>query len=308
MKNTLFLVSLLAIIYSCNQPQSGKSASISVSIDSLKAGIPVFYDIRLKQYNDFVSKLDTSKPESATLAANKFAELFKPTEKELCDSALYIFEKLYASVAAAVNDKVMREPTEGLEYYLQIDKSANIPKPSQKDKALYQSLTANGFKLCMAEGSIYVDVDREFVKTKFAGWVSPTMNTYLEQVRKENKQEYADDGGLAITPTELSDRLAWWDVFNKANPSFLFKEDVSRLKNTYLATILHGMDNTPLLDETSLKINADFEAAYKHILKAYPNTDAVALIKPYYEALSKKDTAKSHSILQDYVNKGYISY
>jgi hypothetical protein len=306
MKNSLIILVFLVLVCGCKQPSNNASV---VGDSGSSTGTLVFYDARLREYDAFTAKLDSTKPESSTLAINKFTSLFKNSEKELCDSAYYIFEVFYSKLGSTITNQYMTEgSTEKYEYFLMEPKPTNVVKPSAQDVAFYQSLLANGFKLQMTDGFIYIDQDRDFVTKHFSNYVSVAMNTYQTQFAKENKEIYSDDGGLLITPTQLSERLAWWDGFIVTNPKFIFNNEAKMLKVAYLTSLLRGLDNTPIIDQTTLKINEDYEAAFKSLKVNHPNTDATNLAMSYYQLLSKKDTAQSNALLANYLAKGYISY
>ena len=130
------------------------------------------------------------------------------------------------------------------------------------------------------------------------------MEKYLVQVNKENEEGFIDDAGLLITPLHLSKRVLWWENFLREHPQFVFTEEIKQKQKGNLTFLLEGIDNTPLFDYQSKRLSENYKEAFEHVLKNHPQSSTAEVIKPYFEALQKKDTKTVTALLKQYKTAG----
>jgi hypothetical protein len=165
-----------------------------------------------------------------------------------------------------------------------------------------ENLRKNGYDISMTESTSYVEEDRDYIKVNFYSALSPRMVVYLEQLNKENKEGYCDDGSIMIGNTELIDRIVWWENFNKENKTFLFRELPYHRQQMYTSGLIAGEDNSPLLDDKN-ELNIYFRNAYDYLFNKYADSESAKLLKPYYAALIKNDTAAIKEFKLKYLPK-----
>jgi hypothetical protein len=172
--------------------------------------------------------------------------------------------------------------------------------------AYINTLRENGFTIDMTEGNTYIKQDRRFLSKYFYPHVSATMKEYLVQVNKENEEGFIEDAGLQITPTVLGKRILFWESFLKNHPAFTFNNNIRENQRGYTTFLLEGFDNSPVIDNNTKKISADYKAAFDNILTTAPQSKLAGLVRPYYDALRKNDSKTAKSLLLKYKKEGII--
>lgn len=295
MTRFLSTILLLLLTISCNQQKKDDTVVVekATTADKSDSNVSYYYfkgDSLLK-YEHFLHQLDESDVTNITVAADQFISLFKGQDKQTCDSAYYLFDKFYSEVDDKINELHSNDTTNYDSLVLSFDQGQNI-KLSKKLKDYNDKLEQNGFYIAMTEGFTYIRKDRDFVKKNFYNLLSPLVIKYLDQLNKENKEGYWEDGGLIIEPMILIDRIIWWEVFNKENPDFLFKILPSELQRIYTETLITGEDNTPLYYDEGGPLDTYYKTAYEYLLNKYPKTETAKRLRPYYSHLVKLDTAE----------------
>lgn len=309
MTKTVLHTLLLTSLWSCNQTTGNKQTADNVLADTsanLSNHTNEYSNAKLGEYKNYILQLDSFDAASSTMAAKKFKELFAKQTDVLCDSAFAIFNGLYESLDRNLNEKHQKDTTnyDPLVYVYEKGKEPIIP---QKLTDYNKKLKDNGFEVAMDEGMTFILQDRDFISTHFFSSVSSSMREYLTQLNKENKEGFATDGGLIISPTQLAERIIWFENFMTANPNFIFSAQCLDTKTSYLSILLTGMDNTPLYDDYETKKLSQYYAdGYQFLLSKYPNSQATKVVKPYFLALKQNQTAKAESLLKQYKEQGII--
>lgn len=253
----------------------------------------------LQSYSSFLAKKDTTQPESVTAAAKEFGVLFADTDTTVADSAFVLFNTFYNSVADHVAAAHIKDPKKF--------NSFNVPgKLPDTSNAYVASLQQNGFTLEMAEGNSYVKQDYSFMQQYFYPHISNTLKNYLLQINRENKEGFLSDAALVVEPVDLVKRILYWEQFLAAHPMFYFNDNIRHNKRAYTTFLLEGTDNTPVIKHGSDKIHPAYRNAYEQVISVHPKTELAALVRPYYQALQKKDQAAVNKILQRYKQQGII--
>lgn len=124
----------------------------------------------------------------------------------------------------------------------------------------------------MGEGLTEIHSLSGYYESIFKNKVTPDYGAYILQLAKDNKENYAVDGGLLITWEELGDRLIEWENFiNKYPKSQLIKKAKDNYHN-YLLDYLLGMDSDRIYNNEEGKIYDDKREAYNTLIKKYPNS------------------------------------
>jgi len=290
---TIYLLAIV-LFTACESKKTEQSAQ--ASSDTLERGAdkPVltdlsFHEPRLLHYQRYLNDLDRKEAENISAATSKFKELFKPGEQSYCDSAYFLFNVFYAQVNDAINDLHFNQATPDYDSLIMNFENQTV-RLSKKLTDYNDKLKSNSFEMSATEGMTFIKQDRDFVNANFYSFLTPVMTTFLEQVNRENKEGFWDDGGLVVEPQTLIDRIVWWENFERENPNFLFRSAPATIK-MYTSSVITGEDNTPLFWEENGPLDVYYTTAYDYLFEKYPHSRASKLLKPYYTSLVEHDTA-----------------
>jgi hypothetical protein len=293
-KGSFFQLFLLITSYSlvcCQTKKESESAEISYDTATVALSFPkdqynfIFKNESLLEYQNFLNQLDSSNVKSAIIAVAKFESLFTEADMSTCDSAYYLFEKFYSKMNQGLNEVHSKNESRFDSLIFHKEESKN----SRFLNEYTASLENNGFMVSSSEGITYVKENRNFIKENFYRKLSSALIEYLDQLNTENEKVFWDDGGLIIEPTELVDRLVWWEKFNN-NGSHPFRSNAVIWEKMYFNSIVLGEDNTPIRNYDNPELNEYFEKAYNYLFNKYPNSKYSSSLKNYYTALIKSDT------------------
>jgi len=250
MKFYYWLFFTLLVVFACKQPDKKIEQTNEEQQTSPDTTIAPSTNV-VEEYASFVATLDTLNVYSISKAAQKFEVLFAKADSTKADSGYIVFSKLYDKINSVLNDQNVKDSTNYDAYV-----SGNEPNGTKTRKATerVKKLKENGFAFDMTEGSTYIREDRNFLAQYFYPRVSKTMRDYLVEVNKENEEGFIDDAGLLITPLALSERILWWEAFLKQHPSFAFVDEIKQMQKGYITFLLQGIDNTPLINYNTKKI------------------------------------------------------
>ncbi|HEY4322586.1 MAG TPA: hypothetical protein VGN20_01335 [Mucilaginibacter sp.] len=256
-------------------------------------------------------KLDTEKIENSSKAAQKFTELFKGKDQNLCDSAYFIFNNFYGRLTSGFDNYRFKDTTVKYDSLLTDSNRKYLSKLSGNLAYYAQKLKDNGLRVYMSEGDTCIGQDLDFFAKWFYDDISPTMKEYLIQLNKDDKEGYAEDAGLTISPYQLADRTVWWEKFASKHPNCIVSDNSENNWKDYLGTILQGMDNSPVIDYDEIhngqkSLNDYYKLAYGYIQASYPNTETNKLVSPYFKLLLQKDSNKADKLLKEYKKDGKI--
>lgn len=309
MKNKVFVfLTVLSIIIltlnSCiksNDKQSGNPANSDVfHLTDTLSGLSE--NPKITEFKSFVNQLDSADVTSATKAVEKYKEIFTGQTATLCDSGFVVFQALYDSLEQNLSTKHQNDTT-NYEPLLYNDQ-ASVPTSLKEYR---KNLQLNGFKISASEGVTYIEQDRSFIARNFYGLVTPVMKDYLTELQKENKEGFAIDGTITITPRQFVDRIIWYEKFIPQNPDFVFADNCKNYQKAYLTYLLSGYENTPLYADGETRDVSDFYVnAYDYLISKFSDSQTTQIITPYYEALKLKQTEKVNAMHKDFVIKGKI--
>lgn len=300
---SLFIIAALA---GCRCNNSNEVTSTNTSKDTLALVSPEPLTGNLKQYQQFLNKLDTANAETATEAVVEYKRLFEKENEAMRDAAYALFDNYYERLDYGLNAR-MEQDTLDYMSLITYDAENGKQKPVSKELQAYEDrLERNGFEVWSEEGMPYIRQGRGFVAKHFYGLVSTTMRQYLQQVNKENKEGFSEDAGITILPQQHVDRLAWWDAFIAKNPGFILADKAKQNRRHLLNWLVEGMDNTPLQMTENNQLDEYHQDAYDYLQKAYPNSTSLKIIRPYFNALYAKDQIKADAFLKEFRTKGFI--
>jgi len=262
----------------------------------------VWENPKITEFKAFIAQLDSSDITTVTKATEKYKSIFTGQPALLCDSAFVVFQALYDSLEMHLSIKNQSDTTnyEPLLYEGQVA----VPKAL---KDYRKNLTLNGFKLSASEGVTYIEQDRNFIAKNFYSLVSPVMKDYLSEIQLENKQGFAIDGAITISPQQLVDRNVWYEKFIGTNPGFVFISNCKDYQKAYLTYLLCGYEKTSVYSNRQTEELSDFYVnAYTYLLAKCADSQTAKNVLPYYDALKQKQAATAQTILKNYHIKGLI--
>jgi hypothetical protein len=302
--NCLVVVCVLSALYSCagsgNKNENKKDrGDVFHLTDTLSSSDE---NPKISEFKAFVSKLDSTDVVSATKALDKYRELFAEQSPSLCDSGFVVFQALYDSIETHLNIKCQNDTT-NYEPLLLADQTS-IPK---KLKDFQKHLVVNGFKISSNEGVAYIEQDRAFVARNFYPFVTPEMKAYLNELLKENREGFAANGAISITPSQLVDRAVWYEHFLAKYPDFVFIGNCKDYHKAYLTYLLCGYESTSIYKNKETQEMSDyFVTAYNYMNSRYRDSEVSKLVNPYYDSLKQKQASNAQSTLKNYRIKGLI--
>jgi hypothetical protein len=308
------LVVLVVIFISCGSG-SEKLSDSQVAVDSTavtsapaafqeKRDRTVKYflkDPQLNEYQQFINELNIADIDNIQLATKKFRELFANSQKEICDTAIYLFEGFYSRVHYKIDDIHTADTTN---YDSLVDAEASSSTRLSKKLTDYAArLSTNGFQVSMTEGITYIKKNRAYVEEHFYSYLTPLMVSFLTQLDKENREGFQEDGGLTIEPIALVDRIVWWEKFSQANPTFIFRQMPYDRQEVYTTTLITGEDNTPLYYEEGQPLDVFYKTAYDYLFEKYPESQTATFLRSYYTSLVRLDTAQIRKFRVIHLNR-----
>ncbi|NUG21426.1 hypothetical protein HUN15_01340 [Acinetobacter lactucae] len=133
-------------------------------------------------------------------------------------------------------------------------------KTMKTKKKLFDQLSARDQYLIQHEGQAYIELlyqgegmftyrrQPNYLVDVFAKALPTDQKEFLMRMAKDNKEIFYDDGALAISWKELTERALFWEKFIQKYPKSYFISDAKLLFNEYRYFIFFGLDNTPVSD------------------------------------------------------------
>jgi hypothetical protein len=174
---------------------------------------------------------------------------------------------------------------------------------SKEEKIFMDSLRSDGLAVEVGEGMSYVIRDWNFFSGEDLGFLSMPVRSFIIQRAKDQNEGFAKDASLTISAVQLVDRVIWWKKFKDENPNFILADLASSHSQKFLAALVYGTDNTPLLT-LSKKLFEFHVRARDHLAKNYPRSPLARLLLPYYDEL-ETDPASAKRKIKDQV-KGWL--
>ncbi|MWV47071.1 hypothetical protein GRF59_26090 [Paenibacillus sp. HJL G12] len=141
------------------------------------------------------------------------------------------------------------------------DLTALINKTNDKSlKSLFKGARDSGYRIDTSEGMYYLVLDYPRFQ-KVRSYVSADIKSYIDIMTAETKAPFANDAALSIGWTEVTKRALAQEAFVKSFPHSNRTAQVKSLFNQYLSISMSGLNNTPLFDYDTKKVDAKAKAA-----------------------------------------------
>lgn len=253
---------------------------------------------KVRAYKAFLDKLNPAEPESFKKALEEYGSRFASTMPGTNEAAYLPLREF--------GTKVMGKSYEWkeLKQYEDSEKHPNlwIEQPKPRVNMTYDDylkrLMGCGLMVSSEEGMFFAQPDPNAIAKYVAARSTSNMREYLTQIALETREYYASDGGLAITPHQVAERMWFWEDFVQKNPSFFLVNECENQFRDYLHVLLLGLDNTPAYDYESKELNADFKDAYSWIIREHPFSRGGTAVKEIFDRLTQ-----NKRILNDDIRK-----
>lgn len=157
----------------------------------------------------------------------------------------------------------------------------------EQARALVQEAIDGGYKLETTEGMYFPVVDYGKLKRTDAR-VTAAMKDYVALLAVESDQKSASDGGLVIERSEVAARAAQAEAYVAAHPDAPERKQAEDLFATrYIPFLLMGLDNTPVFDFDTFKIDTQVKTALEKAAADHPGTVTAKLAQEFLAILDK---------------------
>ncbi|MDR9857327.1 hypothetical protein RJP21_27405 [Paenibacillus sp. VCA1] len=180
------------------------------------------------------------------------------------------------------------------------DLTSLINKTSDKSlKTLFKGARDSGYRLETSEGMFYLVLDYPRFQ-KVRAYVTNDIKSYIDIMTVETKSPFANDAALSVGWTEVTKRALSDEAFLKSYPASNRATQVKSLYNLYLGVSMYGLNNTPMFDYDTKKVDPEGKAALQAaVSKGDPSKSGyLKKIKGFLEVLEK-----SHDVLTPEVEK-----
>jgi len=153
-----------------------------------------------------------------------------------------------------------------------------------------QGIDEAGIKFVKVEGMSEPVIDYHFIDG-YSAYISGEMKDYAAFMAMDSDSSWAADAELRITIEQLGDRIAQAEVFLSEYPDSARADEILSKYKLYLAAFLGGIDNTPLADYDTGKIQDKFINAYEYFEKEYPELKTTETVAEFNEELKAEGYA-----------------
>lgn len=235
------------------------------------------------EFKIFAQRLDKYDFYTISTTADYLKEFLPKAEEAYQDSAYLHFLYIFYRVANNQTDSL----------YLKFPQTMEKLEQNESDSetaAFELFLKSFGIGLFMTEGTFYLDVKPDYFVSIFNGKVSKGLDAYLNLRAQELKEGFSEDAGLLVSFEQLYERVQKWETFINEYPNSIMIDDAKSYFETYLETLLTGMDNSRVFDDSeNPKLLPEIKSLYEAIIGSNANRKSTEIIKGYYIILTQND-------------------
>ena len=222
-----------------------------------------------------------SKPDNSCIQIN--AAIQKINQNSKIEDLNQINEKLKTCVPSLKNDEQLKlidastamyqrflkqdytdktaRAFEAFGYAVLEQKQQDPKKVIQSQKKLFDQLSPRDQYLLQHNGEAYIDLlyqgegmftyrrQPNYLVDVFSKALTADQKEFLTRMAKDNQDIFYNDGALAVSWKELTERALFWEKFIQKYPKSHFISDAKLLFNEYRYFIFFGLDNSPVSDE-----------------------------------------------------------
>ncbi|MCC3375572.1 hypothetical protein [Cohnella sp. REN36] len=198
------------------------------------------------------------------------------------------YERDLPNAEKKFEDETIQKALQQLQWPITAEAAAGIK--DEKVKSLVGQTLAGGYKLDQAEGFIFPVVDYAKLKRTDAK-VTPAMKDFVALYAMESDRKTAADAGLVIEWTELANRAIEVERYIQKYPTSAEREKAEQRYMMYLTDLLVGLNNTPIFDFDTLKLDPKVKEVYAKTVAEHPDTVTAKMTQGLLDILAKTDGA-----------------
>jgi len=304
MKYTYIL--LLALIVGCNSPAkksaSDKAPAAPVVVKSDYLLEPNAIDKMVKDnhskltgnsgsfetFKAYLNQLSDKDVASIAYAIDYIKTCLSPDLAER-DSVVLLFNIKFYKIVNGLSEKL---ETKYPQFIVQLEKDA----VSNQLKTFKDNLNRCGIGIFSTEGNYYLDVQPDYFYDNFRDRVSDGALTYLDIRRHELAEGFSEDAGLLISYKQVGQRVKTWENYLADFPNNVYSGEAEGYYNTYLETLLTGMDNSPVFEYNTNLIDPEVKTVYEGLMQDEQNSKSAKLVGDYYRMLSRHEFKTNDSV------------
>lgn len=208
------------------------------------------------------------------------------------DKMISELEKILENSLESITDNILNLDTEeelmsiaGNELFFPEDKVQDIKNDKLREEII--KVLDSKYKLISVEGNYYPIVDYEKLK-EYNKYISPELKDYISIKSMDSNAPMAIDAGLYISYDELSQRILKTEDFIQKYSGGQRHEEMLKAYRNKLTIYLSGMDNTPIVNSETKKINDVVLESYK---KTANTKDKVTgfIVRKYVKIIEKNN-------------------
>ncbi len=275
----------------------------------------------ITKYRNALQKLKTSQKESILIAKEEFYKSFPKNDKYAQDG-FRMFSEFYDKVIQEsseqffsnekfaiflsefyeIADGTFSSPLQGFDK-MDAQRKDHVRKQYAGELEEFTRYVKCGIKISAdGEGGWYIREDFDFLCEMLRDW-PVDINKYLVFMKEESKQDVLMDGGLVIPWDDLRKRIIRFEEFARNYPALQetktkIQPELKGLLYVYLA----GVDNSPVFDWESQKMNPELKSSYEIFLKENKNSAWHSTIEKVYQIHQKHQFVHSTEA-DDFVNR-----
>ncbi|MDI4647213.1 hypothetical protein [Cohnella hashimotonis] len=228
---------------------------------------------------------DLSASELNKALDDKLAQASPETGDALVREMLAYYDRQLQDVQGKFEPEKVQQALQKLEWPPTEEQIGGIG--DEQVRALVQDAMNGGYKLETTEGYYFPVVD--YGKLKRADkQVTAAMKDYVALLAVESDQKSASDGGLVIELSEVASRAAQAEAYVAAHPDAPERGQAESLFATrYVPFLLMGLDNTPVFDFDTFKLDSQVKASLEKAVADYPGTVTAKLAQEFLAIVEK---------------------
>lgn len=162
-------------------------------------------------------------------------------------------------------------------------------------KELVKESKENGYKIETVDGYYFPVIDYSFYK-QFSSYATPEVKDYINIMTVESDSVFSKGANLMIGWDEVVSRIISIEKFLDQYPESNKEDYLQLLYDNYVYIALHGLDNTPLFDYESKKMNEDALKAYIAALTQHMDSKFLKLLSEFMEFVEKNNDTLTEEV------------
>lgn len=244
----------------------------------------------VSSYQNYLNSLNKNDPNSVGLAIARFQATFIGNNVRTCDAGYVAFHGFYMQTLG-----VLGRGNFGAYQSLAAEIQRYKGSPMNMDDYT-KTLAINGFNLAVKDGKVVLAEDVDFLYRIFYRECSTPMRAYMNQYQLEEPNFWLDSEKLMIHPETLARWVLSWNYIVATYPEFSLYADAKQRLEKQLNILLKGSSKTPVFNQKTQTIQADFLAAYRHITEKYPDSKIGKTFKNYLQVLEENNWKNSSDV------------